>query len=181
MTVNTTIKAYSQGPFSPDFYRTYSTTTIRPGEPEGGKQFELGSLVDGENATQWMFVKCAAAVKQFDCVVIDELFNATSVTNANSRYGYTTGYAQVAFAAGDVGWVALQGSGVQCRTKGVLRNSVFVCAPATASGSAGVLRGSAAGRLRLAGLRVVSTATGSGTGVRSPEIQARWPLFTLIA
>ena len=181
MTVNTNVKAYSQGPISPDFYRTYSTTTIRPGEPEGGKEFELGSIVTGSNGTEWMFVKCAAAVKQFDCVVIDELFNAASVTNANARYGYTVGWAQVAFTAGDVGWVALRGTGIQIRTKGVLRNSGKVYCPATASGSAGVLRASATARLKMVGLRVVSTATGSGTGVRSPEGQINWPYFTLIA
>lgn len=179
MTINTSIKSYSQGPQNVDFYRTMNATTPPTGYTV--PLFELLTQVSGENGTEWMYVKASSAIKAFDCVSIDENGNAASITNALARTGCYVGAAQVAFASGDYGWVALQGSGIQVRTKGVLRNSGKVYCPASASGSAGVLRASATARLKLQGLRVVSTVTGSGTGVRSPEAQMSWPLFILTA
>jgi hypothetical protein len=172
MTVNTAIKSYL--PQGADFYRTTASAT--PPAGEGGPRFEVGTEVSGENATTWVFVKAATAIKQFDCVVIDESFNASSITNTLAAKGYMLGFAQVAFTSGDYGWVAVAGSGIQCRVKGVLNHSGKIYGPATSSGSAGVLRASAAGRTKIGGMVTVTTSSGSA---KSPEIQANWPVLLI--
>jgi hypothetical protein len=172
MTVNTAIKSYL--PQGADFYRT--TPSATPPTGEGGPRFELGTEVTGENGTTWVFVKAATAHKQFDCVTIDESFNSTSITNTTAAKGYMVGFAQVAFTILDYGWVAIAGSGIQCRVKAVLNHSGKIYGPATSSGSAGVLRASAAGRTKIGGLVTVTTSSGSA---KSPEIQANWPVLLI--
>lgn len=177
MTVNTALKNYALDPFNVNFYQTVNATATATNYPGPGvpvPQFELGTEAIGENGTHWMYVQAASAIKLFDCVSITEVFQAASLTNANAKLGYIIGFAQVAFATSDYGWVALRGSAIQCRVKAVLRRSSKIYSPATSSGSAGVLRASATGRIKIQGLMTITTSSGSA---KSPEVQAVWPLL----
>ena len=171
MTVNTSIG--SRIPLGANYYFTYGSSGSAT---DTGVPFKVGEHSYGDNGTTWRFVKAAAAIKQFDAVTIDENHAATSMTNANARKGYRVGFAQVAIASGDYGWVAMSGTGIQCRVKAVLNHTGAIYCPATSSGSAGVLRASAATRIKIQGLVTVTTSSGSA---KSPEIQATWPVLVI--
>lgn len=163
MTVNTNLGAYE--PIGANWY-TVGATAL----------FEVGTRGRGENGTTWVYVKVSSTVKQFDCVTIDENFLAASMTNANAKKSYMVGWAQTAMSGATTsqyGWVALNGTGIQGRVKGVLNHSSKIYSPATSSGSAGVLRASATGRWQLKGVVTVTTSSGSA---KSPELDAAWPV-----
>lgn len=67
---------------------------------------DLGSDVDGE----WVFVKAASAITQYDFVVIasDNTVASLTTTNATSA-SLQIGVAQVALAANEYGWVWIGG------------------------------------------------------------------------
>ncbi len=163
MTVNTSIKALDV--VGADFYNTDTTPA-----------FAVGQKTRADNGTLWVYVKAGSAIKQYDCVVVDEVFSANSITNTNAKKGYRVGWAQQSggIASGSYGWVAIQGTGIKGRVKAVLNHTNKVYCPASASGSAGVLRASATARVKILGVVTVTTASGSS---KSVEIQATWPLI----
>ena len=168
MTVNTSIRDF--GAVGADFYNTSTT-----------QGFALGTKIFGDNGTTWIYVKVSSTVKQYDCVTIDENYTAASITNANAAKGYQIGWAQQSGGMSGAttavyGWVAIQGSGIQGRVKGVLNHNSKIYSPATSSGSAGVLRTSAAGRYRILGVVTVTTSSGSS---KSTELQAYWPYLSI--
>ena len=175
MTVNTSIKAYQSYPINPNYYQTMSSTSAPAGYTTS-PLYELGSESVGENNTRWMYVKASGAIKQYDCVAITETFVASSISNTLAKKGYYVGFAQVAFADGEYGWVAMKGTGIQARVKGVVSRSSKVYCPASASGSAGVLRTSATARIKLAGIVTVTTSSGSSKTV---EVQFNGGQFAL--
>jgi hypothetical protein len=163
MTINTAIKSLEV--IGATFYLT-----------DTSQQFALGQLAKGDNGTVWIYVKASSAIKQFDCCSIDENYNAASLTNANAKKGYKVGWAQQSggIASASFGWLAMTGSGFQGRVKGILNHSSKVYSPATSSGSAGVLRTSATGRIKIQGIVTVTTSSGSN---KSPELEAAWPVL----
>lgn len=94
---------------------TAGTSTAGAGAP-----MTLGTRAMGNNDTVWVFVQAKSAITQYDCVLIDENFQAQSITTtlATARSGDAgdqLGFAQVAFAQYDFGWVCLRGAGIKVR------------------------------------------------------------------
>jgi hypothetical protein len=126
--------------------------TATPTTPE----FELGTLMNSTDGVCWMYVHASGAITQYDCVGIDEDFEAASMTHAIAADGWAVGFAQSAFADNDYGWVAMSGSNIQC-------NLLISCAadvPLFTSATAGNLDdASVASALRIEGLVSVATIT----------------------
>lgn len=119
---------------------------------------ELGTQFVGDDGTEWMYVRAAGAITQYDAVGIElATFDAASLIKAHADAGRVVGFAQVAFADNDYGWVALKGQ-VTVR----LKNG---CLPAVAlytTASAGMLDDTSASQTRVYGIRSTDTATASG-------------------
>ena len=120
-----------------------------------------------------MYVQASGAIDQYDCVLIDEDFQAAASLHANAGASHLVGFAQVAFEDNDYGWVALQGSNI----------SVNVTDNATAdaqlyfSSTAGTLntlatQGAGTAYVALDGVVVVAAASGGGAS----EIIATYPV-----
>lgn len=138
--------------------------------------FALGTRVIGDNGTEWLYVKAGSAVTQYDVVAINSSYSAVPVTSTLAGQGITPGFAQIAFAANDYGWVALKGaSGLRVRTGAstVKDSLLYVGTTGLSAGQVGST--SATGRVALNG--VVTVATAASAGVK-PAIIATSPFFT---
>lgn len=146
------------------------TTTDGYGAPLG-----LGTRVFGSDGTEWVYVQASGALTQYDCVLINEDYQAASATTtlateASGDSGNLIGFAQVAFADNDFGWVAVKGANIQCRL-------ALSCAADTmlyTTGTAGVLDDSSAGVL----INGVVAVTGV-TAAAASEIIASNPVSRL--
>ena len=72
----------------------------------------LGSVVKGNNDSEWVYVYASAAITQYALVGIQASGTASMMTSTKARSTVPSklGIAQVAFtAAGDTGWVAVEG------------------------------------------------------------------------
>lgn len=142
-----------------------------------GALFTLGQTVKATDGGLYMYVQAEAAITQYDCVTIDENFQAqpvttTLATEVSGDAGNFYGFAQVAFADNDFGWVALKGSNIRCRVVADTTADVMLYTSATA----GVLTSVSAGVL-LNGLVTVTT-TSVATNI---EVIASNPISRLAA
>ncbi len=136
-------------------------------------RFRLGQTVTGSDGSRWIYVQAAAAITQYDCVAIDEDYQATPMTKALADAGHQPGFAQVAFDDNDFGWVAthLPGNG-----------SVRVAASCAAdvqlytTGNAGILDDTSASQTLIRGVVIVAAGTSSGASAR--EVMAVNPSTT---
>jgi hypothetical protein len=120
--------------------------------------FALGTRVKGTDGTEWCYVQAGAAVTQYDCVGIDENYQASPMTKTIADDGWLVGFAQVAFADNELGWVALEGSNIKCRLKDA-------CAPDVtlySTGSAGMLDDTSASQTAINGVVAVTVSSASG-------------------
>lgn len=70
----------------------------------------VGVRSEGNNGSEWMYVGPAAAViNQYDVVWISQLFVPAQITQPLAKTAGFVGFAQVAFATSDYGWVMLSG------------------------------------------------------------------------
>ena len=92
----------------------------------------LGTLVSGTDAQEYMYVKAGSAITQYQVVGIDEDYNAYPLTTAMAGDGWHIGAAQVAFASGDYGWVAVRGSNVTIKVLGACAADVALYTTSTA-------------------------------------------------
>lgn len=75
-------------------------------------QFSLGKTVKGNDNSEWVYVQASGAIVQYDCVAIDESFQATATVLASQGFGDACGVAvATAFADDDYGWVCIKGAG----------------------------------------------------------------------
>jgi hypothetical protein len=146
------------------------TTTNGAGAP-----IALGTRALGNDGTEWVFVQAGAAITQYDCVLIDEDYQAqpitsTLATEADTSSGDLIGFAQVAFSDNDFGWVAVKGSNIRARlaascvahtmlyttgtagvlddlSAGVLINGVVSCTTITAATNAEIIASNPVSRL----------------------------------
>lgn len=73
-------------------------------------QYAVGTRAEGNNGSEWMYVGPATAVvNQYDVVWINQSFVAAQITNNLVKTAGFVGFAQVAFATSDYGWVMLSG------------------------------------------------------------------------
>lgn len=132
--------------------------------------FTLGERHHGSDGTEWVYVQASGAITQYDCVAIDENYQAAPITDALASQAHMIGFAQVAFSDNDLGWVAVRGSNISV-------NVLASCdgnAQLWNTGTAGSLDdASSAGASKIDGVVIVSTISTSAT---SAEIIATWPV-----
>lgn len=150
-----------------------ATTTAGTTTDGVGALFTLGQKVIGNNGTEWIYVQAGAAITQYDCVLINKSNQAVPITStlatqASGSSNHTVGFAQVAFADNDFGWVALKGAGISCRGVALASGDVRLFTTATA----GVLGTSSAGVL----INGVAFVTALVTGDTAEEIIASNPM-----
>lgn len=123
-------------------------------------QFELGTEAWGQDNSRWNYIVAGSTIGQYMCVGMTKAFSGNPVTKAHVDAGRKLGVAQVAFAAGQYGWVAIQGGNDVLKVKA--KNS---CQPAVAlytTGTAGYLDDTAASQTLVNGIVLTDTATASG-------------------
>lgn len=153
----------SYSPVGADFGST-STTAM----------FKLGARARGADNTEWVYVQADGAIRQYDVVGVDEDYQASSVTAAIGAAGWLPGFAQVAFADNEYGWVATRGSNIYAKGINVSADAQVVVG--SSGVSAGVLSVSGGtGSTPLMGV-VLVTAAGS-TASHNCEIIATNPFF----
>lgn len=132
----------------------------------------LGDRVIGNSNTEWVYVQASGALAQFDAVGIDENFQAGALTKAMADDGHAIGFAQIAFADNEYGWVATKGSDIGC-------NVLVSCAADVAlytTATAGKLDDTSTSQTNIDGLVAVTAEPGTGTD--SVEVIATWPRST---
>lgn len=137
-----------------------------------GNEFALGTRVTATDGSNWVYVHAAAAIAQYDCVAIDENFEATPMTKALADAGHGVGFAQVAFDDNDFGWVAVNAPG------NITVNVLASCAADVqlyTSGTAGALDDTSASQTLIRGVVLVAAATNTAS---SREAIAVYPSAT---
>lgn len=74
--------------------------------------FAIGETCESSNGGEFMFVKAASAISQYDFVGISTNYNAASLSTSTTSLAPIVGVAQVAIASGSYGWVCLRGGGI---------------------------------------------------------------------
>jgi len=139
-----------------------------------GNDFALGTIVEGTNGTEFMYVHASAAVTQYDVVGIDEDFEAAPLSKDMADDGWTIGLSQVAAADNDFFWVALKGAG---GTDGLQANVLTSCAADVAlytSATDGSLDDSSTSQTKIDGIVAVTAVNTAG----STPVIATWPKST---
>jgi len=137
-------------------------------------EFTLGSHHAGSDNSTWVYVQAGAAITAFDCVAIDENYQAVAATKALIDAGHTPGFAQAAFDDNDLGWVATKGSNISCRVGISCAADVQLYTTSTA----GVLDDTAASQTAIRGVVAVAANT---SAVAAVEVIATFPSGTATA
>ena len=124
-------------------------------------EFALGTRAKGNKGSEWMYVRANGAVTAYDCVAIDETWDATAMTKALADADLMVGFAQNAFADNEYGWVALSGQGISVR---VLASGVADAA-LYPSATAGCLDDDATSQTAVNGVVITTTNGGSTAAV----------------
>lgn len=134
--------------------------------------FKLGERHTGTDGTVWVYVQAGSAITQYDCVTVDENFQAVPMTDTTAGSGHIIGFAQIAFADNEFGWVAIEGTNIKCRVAA----SCAADAQLWSFTVAGVLEdASTAGAIEIHGVTAVTAAS---TVTVEVEIIARAPFAT---
>jgi hypothetical protein len=82
---------------------------------QAGTNWSLGTIFNGNNASAWMWVLAPTALTTGDCVGVASTYTVSGMTNAVAAAGNNQiiGWAQAAFPASTVGWIALRGVGIK--------------------------------------------------------------------
>lgn len=152
----------------------FTTTTTGTTTNGAGALFALGTVVDGTDGSKWIYVQANGAITQYDVVGIDEDYQASTITSALAGAGYLPGFAQVAFADNDMGWVALRGSNINVRAAQSCAADTLLYVGCTGVSAGVVDDASVTGRVTLQGVVLV---TAGGTGTTSREVLATNPIF----
>lgn len=125
------------------------------------QNFGLGDCHEHSDGNSYVYVQASGAISQYDYVCIDEDYQAAAGTKASVDDGHQIGFAQVAFADNEYGWVATKGR--------VEVNALASLALDTAlytSGTAGKLDDDTTSQTKIDGVVAVEsngTATGNVT------------------
>lgn len=139
---------------------THHTTAPLAGaridSPSAAAEHAPGTRIAGNDGTEWIYVRAAAAIAQYDYVTVDESFRASPGTKAAVDAGHTIGVAQAAFAEDVHGWVATGGQGAALKVN-VLGRCV-ADRPLYTTASAGKLDDNSSGQTRVAGIVITAPA-----------------------
>jgi len=116
----------------------------------------------GTDNTEWVYVQASGAITQYDCVAIDENFQAAAMTKTLADAGHDVGFAQVAFVDNDYGWVACDGANNSVRVAASCAADVSLYTTATA----GVLDDTSASQTKIEGPVLVAAGTSAAVSAR---------------
>lgn len=127
--------------------------TDTPSTNESG--LKLGTQTIHTDMQEYIYVTALSAITQYQAVGIDENFSAQPLTKAMADDGWIIGFAQVAFAAGDYGHIAIRGSEILCKLNTNCAKDVSLYT----SGTAGTLDDSSTSQTKIDGIVAVSSIT----------------------
>lgn len=137
-----------------------------------GAEYALGTTAEGTDGSRWCYVQAGAAITQYSWVAIDENFQAVMGTKALADVGHQVGFAQIAFADNDMGWVCVHGPGnITVRALASCAADVQLYTSATA----GALDDTSASQTLIRGVVLVTAATNTAS---SRECIAVYPSAT---
>ena len=119
----------------------------------------LGSRVQGNNNSEWMYVYASAAISQYMTVGVEASGTASPLSVTEARLGHTLGIAQVGFAAADYGWVATKGNSLRVATTAAVAVGVDLFTAASTPGR--VDDAAVSTQAQIGGLYLVATASGT--------------------
>jgi len=140
--------------------RIYSPVGVNVDTVDSAQTFELGTEAQGQDGSKFVYVLADATITQYNAVAIAKDFGATPITKALVDAGNQVGVAQVAFAAGQYGWVATKGGNDLLRV--TAKNGCAVGVALYTCGTAGYLDDTAASQTLVNGIVLTDTATSSG-------------------
>ena len=113
-------------------YLTGGPLNAKLGTVHTDAQFAVGARAEGNNGSEWMYVGPAAAVvNQYDVIWINQSFAPAQITNNLVKTAGFVGFAQVAFATSDYGWVMLSGRPTINTTASTVKEvPLYTCATA---------------------------------------------------
>ena len=125
------------------------------------KRANLLDRAMGSSNSEWVYVQASGAIAQYACVAIDEDGTARQITDTLAATSQLVGFAQIAFADNEYGWVATKGSDISVLVKASCAADAILFTTA----SAGVLddASASAGSMQIHGVVAVAAATASGT------------------
>jgi hypothetical protein len=130
--------------------------------------YAVGQLTEVSGGQRWMYVYASSAITQYDYVCIDEDSKVASGTKALVDAGYAIGFAQVAFAAAEYGWVPLEARG-NANVRVAASCAADVALYTTAS--AGVLDDASSSQTQVKGVVIVTAVTAASNS----EVIATFP------
>jgi len=134
-----------------------------------GHKHALGQVVYGNNGSKWMYTYASAALTIYNTVAVEASGTNSPLSVTNARLGNTIGIAQVAFSAGDYGWVALEGHSLRVATTAAVAVGAVLFTAASTPGR--VDDTAVSTQAQISGLRLIATA--SGTTASSAACVAR--------
>lgn len=138
-------------------------------------QGALGTIGFGSDGTKWVYVQASGAIIQYNVVAIDEDYTARAATSALAGAGHKPGFAQVAFADNDYGWVAVAGANINIRAASSCAADAKLYVGTTGLSAGIVDDASATGRVTLQG--VVLVAANASSTTTALECIASNPIF----
>ena len=156
-------------------YAISGLLSAKLGETHTEAKFKLGTTLDGTDGTTWVYVQASGAITQYNVVAIDEDYQAISATSTLAGAGHKPGFAQVAFADEDYGWVAVRGSNILVRAASSCAADAKLYVGTTGLSAGVVDDASATGRVTLQGVVLVSANASSTT--TALEVIATNPIF----
>lgn len=150
-------------------YLTSGLLQAQLGSTHTDAKHRIGQLGQGDNGTEWIYVQATSAVTQYMTVAIDEDHKIRPITKTLADLNPRIGFAQVAFAAAEYGWVATKGTNIFALVKANCNDEVDLYT----SASAGVLDDTSTSQTKIVGVVISTSATSSGT--QAEELIANFP------
>ena len=130
-------------------------------------EFDEGTYGSTETK-EYIFVEASGAIDLYDAVVISEAGSAAALTRSNDAYGDRVGFAQIAIADDDFGWVQVIGA-TTVNAKASCAANVKVYS----SASAGHIDDASGSSQEIAG--VALTSARGGTDGTAPALISSYP------
>jgi hypothetical protein len=123
-------------------------------------EYKLGETVKASDGSEFVYVHASGALTIYDCVGIDENYEAAAITKAMADDGFRVGFAQIAFVDNDYGWVAVRGHGdnFKCNVLGSCAADVVLYTSATA----GALDDASSSQTKIDGVVIITANASSG-------------------
>jgi hypothetical protein len=133
----------------------------------------LGTRRSGTDGTEWIYVQASGVISQYFAVGIDENYQAASLSNTTAAGSPLVGFAQIAFADDDYGWIALKGSNISVRTRASCAADVLLYTTASAGRLDDTVGGSG---IAIPGVVLVVAASASTSAANTVrEVLATYP------